>query len=157
LLQRLIVTLDPQSREERERNALKETVGVASTFDQIVDEALDLAIKAVDLIEERAGVDEADAYRAFVIHIITQVAQSEREGGLFGVGGQSVSPAERDVIRELTLALRYRAAGRAGGRRQESGVRSQESGALAHCNARRVRRLRSTDLTAAMYLRGQRG
>jgi hypothetical protein len=110
LLQRLIVELDPQSREERERAALQGAYGTAPTFDQIVDEAVALASRAVTLVETRADSDEADAYKTFVMHIITAVAQSEHEGGLFGVGGQPVSPAERDVIRELALALRYRGA-----------------------------------------------
>ncbi len=132
LLQAVVAGLDPQDREAQERSAglrsrgpqptfddiVDEAVDLCSraidllgpqpTFDDIVDEAVDLCSRAIDLLEQVATPQETADYQAFVMYVATEVANATGEGGFMGMGGERVSRAERAVLRELAEALRYR-------------------------------------------------
>jgi hypothetical protein len=60
---------------------------------------------AVRLLDERVGRLDADAYRNWLVAIATRVCHAARTGGLLGVAGAVVSPAERRFLAELTEAL----------------------------------------------------
>jgi hypothetical protein len=57
------------------------------------------------LLAERTGRTDADAYRYWLVAIATRVCHAARTGGLLGVGGAAVSPAERRFLAELSAAL----------------------------------------------------
>jgi hypothetical protein len=104
LIQALVRELDPGTREA---TAPPESPG-EPTFDAIVDEALDLCRRAVDLLAGRAAPEEIEDYQRFVLHLARRVAGAAAEGGVFGLGGEPVSRAERAVLREIADALGYR-------------------------------------------------
>lgn len=101
LISALAVEMDP---EDREHAGPRESAGPPPSFDQICDEAVDMCLRAVELLEARAPT-EVDDYKAFVMHILGRVATAAG-GGL--LGGERVSPSERSVMREIAAALRYR-------------------------------------------------
>ncbi len=55
--------------------------------------------QAVALLEGKAKQDELDDYKRFVLNVANKVAAAHREGG------QEVSPAERDAVDEIAVAL----------------------------------------------------
>jgi hypothetical protein len=57
------------------------------------------------LLAERTGRADADAYRNWLVAIATRVCHAARTGGLLGIGGAAVSPAERRFLAELEAAL----------------------------------------------------
>jgi hypothetical protein len=105
LLQAIVTELDPQDREAQERSSGLQARGPRPTFDEIVDEAVDLCGQAIDLLTQVAQPQETEHYRAFVMHIITQVANATNESGFLGVGGQRISRPERGVLNEIAAAL----------------------------------------------------
>jgi len=54
---------------------------------------------AVALVQDKATAEELDGYRRFVLTLADKVAAAHREGG------QDVSPAEADAVRQITAAL----------------------------------------------------
>lgn len=101
LIAALAAEMDPEERDQS--GGVRSEGAPQPDFDQLCDEAVDLCMRAVDLLEERAPA-EADSYRAFVMHILGRVAGAS--GGPFG--GERVSRFERSVMREIAAALRFR-------------------------------------------------
>ena len=54
---------------------------------------------AGELLEQKATVDEVEAYKRFVVDLATKVANAHREHG------SSVSPAEQAALADITAAL----------------------------------------------------
>lgn len=54
---------------------------------------------AVALVESKGTTQERDDYRRFVLTLVSKVAAAHKEGG------QSVSPAEAEAIKQITAAL----------------------------------------------------
>jgi len=54
---------------------------------------------AIALVDSKAATQERDDYRRFILTLANKVAAAHREGG------QSVSPAEAEVIQQITTAL----------------------------------------------------
>jgi hypothetical protein len=103
LIQTMVRELDPQTREGPARAPSSGEL----TFDAVVDEALDLCGQAVDLLAGRVAPQDVEDYRRFVLHLARRVAGAVAEGGVFGLGGEPVSRAERAVLREIADALEY--------------------------------------------------
>jgi hypothetical protein len=57
------------------------------------------------LLRERVDRVEADAYRHWLLAIATRVCHAARTGGLLGIGGAALRPAERAFLADLTAAL----------------------------------------------------
>jgi hypothetical protein len=102
LIAALAAEMDPEERAQSEPP--REEPAGPPDFDAVCDEAVDLCLRAVELLEARAPAD-VDAYRAFVMHILNRVATASSSAIL---GGERVSRFERSVIREIAAALRYR-------------------------------------------------
>jgi hypothetical protein len=103
LIQTLLRVLDPETRERPARSQSS----AEPTFDAVVDEALDLCRQAVGLLGLRVAPHEVEDYQRFVLHLARRVAGAAAEGGVFGLGGELVSRAERAVLREIADALGY--------------------------------------------------
>lgn len=54
--------------------------------------------RAIDLLEERATQEEIVEYKRFVYGLAERVARAHREGGVLGIGGQEISPPEREAL-----------------------------------------------------------
>jgi len=63
-------------------------------------------IRAVnDLVNFKAKGDEADEFKRWLLAIGQRVAEASNEGGIFGFGGERVSDAEKNVLRQIAFAL----------------------------------------------------
>ncbi len=60
---------------------------------------------AVAVLEGRAGDDEIDAYRGFVLGIAERVAHAHKTGGFLGFGGHEVSENERVALEDIREAI----------------------------------------------------
>jgi hypothetical protein len=60
---------------------------------------------AARVLAERASREDFDAYRHWLEAIAARVCRVARTGGVLGVGGQLVSPAERKFLAELGAAF----------------------------------------------------
>jgi hypothetical protein len=63
-------------------------------------------IKALnDLIDRKVKPEEADEFKKWLLAVGRRVAEASNEGGIFGFGGERVSDAEKNVLRQIAFAL----------------------------------------------------
>ena len=63
-------------------------------------------IRAVnDIVSRKAKADEADEFKKWLLAVGERVAEASNEGGIFGIGGDRVSEAEKNVLRQIAFAL----------------------------------------------------
>ena len=63
-------------------------------------------IRAVnDIVSRKAKADEADEFKKWLLAVGERVAEASNEGGIFGIGGERVSEAEKNVLRQIAFAL----------------------------------------------------
>ncbi len=98
LMTEIVARLDP----ERQRGG-----GAGYAYANIGEEAVGLCGQAVVLLERTATPQEIDEYRAFVIAVAEGVASAHGEGGLFGLGGDTISHEERVMLEAIARALGY--------------------------------------------------
>jgi hypothetical protein len=53
------------------------------------------------IVSEKATVEEATGYRAWVLQSAKNAADAAKEGGFFGIGAEQVSEGERQVLAKL--------------------------------------------------------
>lgn len=77
--------------------------------DELRNKAASMAVSevkaAIDILRSKAETDEVDAYRAFVRGTGQRVAEAAKEGAFLGFGGERVSDAEVEVLKQLESAL----------------------------------------------------
>ena len=61
--------------------------------------------EAVELVREKATVDELVDYREFVRNVAQHAAEADKSGGFLGIGGERVTGQEEAVLGEITAAL----------------------------------------------------
>ena len=63
-------------------------------------------IRAVnDIVSRKAKADEADEFKKWLLAVAQRVAEASNEGGIFGFGGERVSEAEKNMLRQIAFAL----------------------------------------------------
>ena len=95
---------DPELGEE------PPVVVVPHDSDTYVSETLSRARQATDLIAAKVGSSvltegDAGAYRHWLVTIAEQVVEAAPSGGVLGIGGDQVSPAEGQFVHQLVTAL----------------------------------------------------
>jgi hypothetical protein len=58
-----------------------------------------------DLVRRKVDAREGDEFKEWLLAVGRRVAAAANEGGLFGFGGERVSDAERNVLRQIAFAL----------------------------------------------------
>ncbi len=58
-----------------------------------------------DLLNRKVKAEEADEFKKWLLAIGRRVAEAATEGGIFGFGGERVSDAEKNVLRQIAFAL----------------------------------------------------
>jgi hypothetical protein len=58
-----------------------------------------------DLINRKVKAEEADEFKKWLLAIGRRVAEASNEGGIFGFGGERVSDAEENMLRQIAFAL----------------------------------------------------
>ena len=69
--------------------------------------AVALCRQAVEILEQKASLQEASAYKQMLALIAQKVARGASEGGVLGIGAQQVSPPEQALLQELSDALGF--------------------------------------------------
>jgi hypothetical protein len=63
-------------------------------------------VKAVsDLINRKVASQEGDEFKKWLLSVAERVAEASNEGGIFGFGGERISDAEKDALRQIAFAL----------------------------------------------------
>lgn len=60
---------------------------------------------AASVVDQKASVDEAKGYRAWLYQIAVDAANASKEGGFLGIGAVRVSDAEKAALHELAVIL----------------------------------------------------
>jgi len=68
-------------------------------------EAVSRVADAKRTLAAKAGAEEVDAYRDFVLAVVQRVAEADKSGGFLGIGGERVSEHEQAAIEEIRTAL----------------------------------------------------
>jgi hypothetical protein len=74
------------------------------TKQEMREHSLQNVREAVALLKSKAGEDEVEAYRQFVLALVNKVAEARKEG-FMGLRGERVSDDEKAAIEEVTAAL----------------------------------------------------
>ena len=69
------------------------------------DAAIERVQSAIDVLARKGVSEDLAAYRSFVQGIGTRVAESAKEGGFLGFGGERISAGEQDMLARLNGAL----------------------------------------------------
>lgn len=104
LIAQIVTWLDPEEREAQKPTPATRFSSEPS-YQEILEEALNLCARAAVLLDERATPQDSDDYRGFVLHIAERVANANSESGLFGLGGEPMSRDERGTLRAIARAL----------------------------------------------------
>jgi hypothetical protein len=63
-------------------------------------------VRAVnDLLQRKVQPEEADEFKKWLLTVGRRVAEAANEGGIFGFGGEPVSDAEKNALRQIAFAL----------------------------------------------------
>lgn len=68
--------------------------------------ALEYCRSAGQLLRAKGTTDDFDAYHQWLLFIAEFIAQSAKTGGFLGIGGKAISDSERDVMNDVTAALK---------------------------------------------------
>jgi hypothetical protein len=60
---------------------------------------------AVALLAAKATPEEVEDYRAFTLTVAQRAAEADKSGGVFGIGGERVTDAEREALAAVAEAL----------------------------------------------------
>jgi hypothetical protein len=67
--------------------------------------AIDRVRAAVEIVGRKGTAQDVEAYRSFVKGLGERVAESAKEGGFLGFGGERVSEGEKQMLASLNSAL----------------------------------------------------
>ena len=71
--------------------------------DELERDVVDRIRQAVSLVGSKAGPEEAQSYRRFIVDLAERVAEAHKEG-FMGLSGERVSEAEREAIAKIEEA-----------------------------------------------------
>jgi hypothetical protein len=58
-----------------------------------------------EILDRKARGPEGDEFKQWLLTVGHRVAEATNEGGIFGFGGERVSEAEKNVLRQIAFAL----------------------------------------------------
>lgn len=68
--------------------------------------ALTFCRSAGELLRAKGESADFDAYHQWLLFLAHRIAQSSKTGGLLGFGGTAITDAERDLMNDITSALK---------------------------------------------------
>lgn len=68
--------------------------------------AIELCRQAAELVEQKTTAQEAREYKEMVFFLANQIAESSKEGGLFGIGSKQVTDQEQSLLQQISRALK---------------------------------------------------
>jgi hypothetical protein len=73
--------------------------------EQCKDAALQHVRVVNELLDSKVKGPEADEFKRWLVTVAHRVAEAANEGGLFGFGGERVSEAEKNIVRQIAFHL----------------------------------------------------
>lgn len=73
--------------------------------EQCKDAALQHVRAVNELLDSKLKGPETDEFKRWLVTVAHRVAEAANEGGLFGFGGERVSEAEKNVLRQIAFTL----------------------------------------------------
>jgi hypothetical protein len=73
--------------------------------EQCKDAALQHVRAVNEILDSRVKGPEADEFKRWLVTVAQRVAEAANEGGLLGFGGERISDAEKNVLRQIAFAL----------------------------------------------------
>lgn len=67
--------------------------------------AAELCRSVVRILAAKAPAEQGEPFRRWLLTLAEAVAEAGKEGGFMGIGGEAVSPPERELLGELAAAL----------------------------------------------------
>lgn len=100
LLQAIAASLKPedQERHREERPRFK-------SFEEAKNAMLERLRSAFWIVQTKATPEDLAAYQQYVVGVAERVAQAAKEGGFLGIGGEQVSQAEKDTLKEIRATV----------------------------------------------------
>jgi hypothetical protein len=98
---------DLETADARQEPAPAELQG--KTPDQMRAAALEACRQAAAVVEKKAGPDEAQAFKSWLVSVGHKVAEAAKEGGFLGFGGTLVTEKETTALKDLASALGVKA------------------------------------------------
>jgi hypothetical protein len=100
-------------RQQGQSELLDDLVSTAPAVDSrqvpqgadIADVSRERLREAVQLLEQKASPEEAEAYKRFVLQVAEAAARAHKEGGFIGIGGREVSEKEQAALEEIASIL----------------------------------------------------
>jgi spore maturation protein CgeB len=83
----------------------KDERGAIRSHEELVRLTVEQLQRAMAILREVGGELDLYGYREFIMGVARKVAEAAREDDIFGLGGQQVSDAERDVLKSIAHAL----------------------------------------------------
>jgi hypothetical protein len=68
-------------------------------------EILDELSRAVAIVEQKAGPEEASAFREWLMESAQRASEAAKEGGFMGFGAEQVSQGEKRMLSEVATAV----------------------------------------------------
>jgi hypothetical protein len=63
-------------------------------------------VRAVnELLDRKVQGEEGDEFKKWLLTVARRVAEAANEGGIFGIGGERISDAEKNVLRQIAFTL----------------------------------------------------
>ena len=101
----LIDAVATDIREKAEKGErIEPPLKTSNDLNKMKAECLQACRDGVALLSQKAPAD-AQAYKQLVYQAAQNSANAAKEGGVFGIGGDRVSEAETDALRDIALAL----------------------------------------------------
>ena len=73
------------------------------------EQCKEMALKHVravnELLDRKVKGEEGDEFKQWLLTVARRVAEAANEGGIFGIGGERISDAEKNVLRQIAFAL----------------------------------------------------
>ncbi|TVQ05746.1 MAG: hypothetical protein EA368_18620 [Leptolyngbya sp. DLM2.Bin27] len=85
-----------------------ELLGTIQTFKSSKEgreAAIDHMQKVAAILEIRVTGEQANEFKAWLMAVAVKVAESQREGGIMGIGSSRISDRESDVLKKMNTAL----------------------------------------------------
>jgi hypothetical protein len=82
-----------------------DTAEVRSKGGDIVAVSTEHLREALGILGEKAGPEEVEDYKGFVLHVAQTAAEAHKEGGFIGIGGKPVSDEEQAALDEIRAVL----------------------------------------------------
>jgi hypothetical protein len=102
-----------EARQEGDSELVKEIVSTApqidpsdlKTPDALAERSDRVLREALGILGQKAGPEDVEGYRKFVLRLAETVARAHREGGFLGIGGKEVSESEQAVLDDLAATV----------------------------------------------------